>query len=138
MRNSRFINLRISFEEQQGFSLVEVLISLFLFAFVSLAIMSMCINSIKGNSTAQHSIEATLLAQDKLEELKGVSNLAFLASGNEVDLQTPGSNSRYNRSWTVSAGPSGSSRSLVVTVSWRAGAENKQVTIQTVTRGNGT
>lgn len=138
MENCRFGNLHIYIKNQQGFSLIEILISLFLFSFVSLAIMSMCITSIKGNATSQHSIEATLLAQDKLEELKGVSTIALLASGSEADLQTPGSNYRYNRSWTVSAGPSSSSRLLVVTVSWPAGEGSKQVTVQTVTRGNGT
>lgn len=123
---------------QSGFTLIEVLISLVLFSIVALAIMTMCLSSIRGNATAQHTIEATLLAQDKLEELKGVSNLALLANGNEVNLQAAGSSHRYNRSWTVSNGPTSSSRRVAVTVGWRAGEENKQLTMQTVTRGNGT
>ncbi len=124
--------------KQQGFTLVEILIALFLFSIGALAIMTMSMTSIKGNAASHHSTEATLLAQDKLEEIKNTADITLLANGNEVGLQTTGSNYRYNRRWDVSNGPTAGSRQVVVTVSWQAGQDNKQVVLQTITRGNGT
>ena len=55
---------------KNGFSLIEVLITLVLFAVGMLAIGGMQIGSIKGNSFSQEVTQATVLSQDRLEELR--------------------------------------------------------------------
>ena len=56
--------------KKNGFSLLEILIALVLFAVGMLAIGGMQIGSIKGNSFSQEVTQATVLSQDRLEELR--------------------------------------------------------------------
>ena len=61
-------------KKQKGFTLIEVLISLIIFAVGLLAIAGMQITSIKGNHFSSNVTQAAVLAQNKLEYLK---NLPF-------------------------------------------------------------
>ena len=54
---------------QKGFSLIEILIAIAIFAFGILAVAAMQIKAIQGNSFAGGMTEATNIAQNKLEEL---------------------------------------------------------------------
>ena len=56
--------------KKNGFSLIEVLIALVLFAMGILAIGAMQIGSIKGNSFSREVTQATVLCQERLEELR--------------------------------------------------------------------
>ena len=55
---------------ENGFSLLEVLVALLLSAVGILAIGGLQIGSIKGNSFSQEVTQATVLSQDRLEELR--------------------------------------------------------------------
>lgn len=55
--------------EKRGFSLVEVLIGLILLAIGLLAIAGMQATSIRGNFSSNNVMEATYIAQDRLEFL---------------------------------------------------------------------
>jgi len=55
---------------KKGFSLIEVLIGLTILAIGLLAIAGMQITSIKGNYFSNNATQATIFAQDKLEDLK--------------------------------------------------------------------
>jgi type IV pilus assembly protein PilV len=59
---------RISTDEQ-GFTLIEILIAITVFAIGILAVGKMQIAAIQGNSRANHLTEAVTLAQSKMEEL---------------------------------------------------------------------
>ncbi len=59
---------------QRGFSLLEVLVGLIVLAFGLLATAGMQLSSIQGNHFSSDLTQATVLAQNKLEELK---NLPF-------------------------------------------------------------
>ena len=56
-------------ENQKGFTLIEVLIAMTVFAIGILGVAAMQLSAIKGNSFASGMTEATTLAQDKMEEL---------------------------------------------------------------------
>ena len=58
---------------QKGFSLIEILIAITVFAIGILAVGKMQIAAIKGNSFANDLTKATTLAQDRMEELIGLS-----------------------------------------------------------------
>ena len=55
--------------DQRGFTLIEILIAITIFAIGILAVASMQISSINGNADAQRITDASTIAQDQLEEL---------------------------------------------------------------------
>lgn len=58
--------------EQEGFTLTEVLIGLIILAIGILAITGMHITSITGTSFSKNLTKASVIAQDRLEFLKGM------------------------------------------------------------------
>jgi len=81
----------------KGFSLIEVLIAITIFAVGLLAVASMQMTSVKGNFSARNVTEAITLGQAKAEEL-------YTLSYDHSDL-TAGTHTQalgyYNYSWTV-------------------------------------
>ncbi len=55
--------------EEKGFTLIEILIAMTIFAIGILALAAMQITAIKGNSSAREMTEASNVAQSKMEEL---------------------------------------------------------------------
>ena len=131
---------------REGFTLLEVLIAVSIFAIGILAVASMQLTSIQGNAFGNEMTTATFLAQAQLERMKSVSDVSTdLPIGTFADSLNPMDENEnsgvggaiYNRSWTVAAGPSADSRQVTVTVNWRSGMGNHLVTLRTITRGNG-
>ncbi len=83
--------------KDKGFSLIEVLIAITIFAVGLLAVASMQLTSVKGNFSARNVTEAITLGQAKAEELY---TLAY-----DHDDLTAGAHTLalgyYNYSWTV-------------------------------------
>jgi prepilin-type N-terminal cleavage/methylation domain-containing protein len=102
--------------KKNGFSLIEVLIALILFAVGVLAIGAMQIGSIKGNSFSQEVTQATVLSQEKLEELR---KMDFDDSNLSVGHHDEGvlSGSGFSRSYDV-ANTSPTLKTVMVTVRW--------------------
>ena len=101
---------------ENGFSLLEVLIALLLSAVGILAIGGLQIGSIKGNSFSQEVTQATVLSQEKLEELR---KMGFDDSGLSSGHHDEGllSDSRFSRSYEVEP-ISLTLKAVRVTVSW--------------------
>jgi len=101
---------------KNGFSLIEVLIALVLFAVGVLGIGAMQIGSIKGNSFSQEVTQATVLSQEKLEELR---KMDFDDSNLSVGHHDEGvlSGSGFSRSYDV-GNTSATLRAVTVTVRW--------------------
>ena len=101
---------------KNGFSLIEAMIALVLFAVGMLAVGAMQIDSIKGNSFSQGLTQATVLSQQKLEELK---NMPFddsnLSSGHHDEGVLSGS--EFSRSYDVES-TSATLKFITVTVRW--------------------
>lgn len=131
---------------REGFTLLEVLIAVTIFAIGILAVASMQLTSIQGNAFGNEMTTATFLAQAQLERMKSVADVSIdLPIGTFQDSLNPMDENEnsgvggaiYNRSWTVAAGPSADSRQVSVAVNWRSGMGNHQVILRTITRGNG-
>ncbi len=105
-------------KKQNGFTLIEVLIGLVLLAIGLLAIAGMQITSVRGNFFSKNLSEASVLGQDRLEELRNRSyGHAELTVGNHNDGTIPGT--IFTRDYNVSIVPNTTMLSIVVNVRWR-------------------
>ena len=103
--------------KRNGFSLIEVLIALVLLVVGLLALGGMQIVSIKGNSFSQQITQATVLTQNKLEELKKMPFAdSNLSSGRHDEGVLNGSG--FSRSYDVED-ISTTLKAVTVTVTWR-------------------
>jgi prepilin-type N-terminal cleavage/methylation domain-containing protein len=103
-----------------GFTVVEVIIAMALFA---VAVLGLAIGSgsvIRANQTSFFHTVATNLAQDKLEDLKGrsIGSLGSCSSNCESPVPTY-QNVPFTRTWTVTANqPVAGVTRIDVTVQW--------------------
>jgi type IV pilus assembly protein PilV len=99
-------------KRQDGFTLIEVLVSISLLTIALLGLCGATVMAMKGNSLSQMSTKATVMAKDKIEGLKNL-NYTQVASGSD----TPEAN--YTRQWTVTNNsPVTDTKTIAVTVSW--------------------
>ena len=95
---------RLMFFEKKAFSLIEVLIALTFLAIGLLAIASLQVTSVRGNFFSNNLMQATYVAQDRLEFLKSLSLSApSLTTGNHDDgiFKIPDSDLTFKRSYSV-------------------------------------
>ena len=103
----------------QGFTLLEVIIAMFILVVALLSLVSVAITVIKGNTSSKEMTTATTLARDKLEATKNLS-YANIAAGTEYfDASGQAAGAYYTRTLAVSDGtPAANMRTVTVTVSW--------------------
>ena len=88
---------------QRGFSLIEVLVGMIFLAIGLLAIAGLQLSSVRGNFRSNNLMQATYLAQDRLELLKNLpyANLA-VGNFNEGIVSIPTSGGiAFNRAYAV-------------------------------------
>ena len=124
--NKNHTNTTLS-NRNRGFSLIEVMIAMAIFSIGILAVGSMQLSTSKSNETGNLTTEATMLARQKIEELKAVQNLDEIDSG--------GANvGRYLLEWD--RGPRDRmTRPIWVTVSWTGRGGPRTVRLDTITIG---
>ena len=130
------------FKNERGFSLIEVMIALVIFSIGILAVAQLQFWNIRNNTTGNITTIATLLARQKMEELKSQADVTTLNSDADADNPIDAAGQAggiFTRTWTVSNPLGGStSRHLAVTVSWSRQGQNRSVVLTSITRGNGT
>jgi len=118
----------------RGFTLIEVLVAIAIFAIGILAVAKMQYWTFRNNSTGDKTTQATMLARQKIEEIKS-QDIEDMADGND-------SGGIYTREWGVAEPPGCpagcSARRIVVTVSWDQQGQTRSIELTTITRGNGT
>ena len=106
---------------EKGFTLVEILIALTIFAIGILGVASMQVWGLRGNSSAIWHTQAATFAADRIEKLMTV-DYADLADGSE----TQGDNDEYTVSWTVSTDdPINNTATISVDVQWNDRGQTK-------------
>ncbi len=113
-------------KRSKGFSLIEVVIALFILAICLLALAGLMVTTTRNSSFGGHMTEAATIAQDKLEQLRGAPWASVLAG---ADTQVGATGISYARSWTVAANPNGDQRWVTVTINWTDPTANSTHTI---------
>lgn len=115
----------------KGFTLIEVLVAMVIFAIVSLAITQMMVASTKLASENGIASEAIALAQETLEDLRAVP-FANMTSGSAVATSSKGV-VPLNVAWTVTSNsPETGMNTIVVTVTWDQQGVTKSYDVQSV------
>jgi type IV pilus assembly protein PilV len=124
--------------KKDGFSLIEVLIALIFLAVGLLAIASLQITSVRGNFFSNSLMQATYVAQDRLEFLRArplppysFDSDPFLSVGNHpADVNTTLSGVVFNGSYTIANDASGYKK-ITYTVTWNDGVDH-HITFSTI------
>jgi len=133
--------LQNTFNKNNGFSLIELLIAMSVMALGMLAAASMQYSAVRNNTTGNTSTQATMLAKATLEMLKNQDiDSTALAVGDYVDPSRVDANGNpggiYNRNWRIdSLGTS--SRRIRVIVEWTKFGTTRRVIVRSNTMGNG-
>ena len=100
-RNETFSVIK-KMRNDEGYTLIEVLVAIAILSIGLLAIATMQISSIRVNDTARRMTRRATIAQDRLEYIMSLKYThAVLTSGSHTDGSAP---SGYSISWTVSTG----------------------------------
>lgn len=114
---------------QMGFTLIEILIAVSIFAVGMLAVGSMQISGIQGNASAQALTGASTWASDRVERLLSLPyDHAELSSGAHPAV-TPDPQNRYRLSWQViENAPINNIKTIAVTITWTDRQLNRSLT----------
>lgn len=110
-----------------GFSLLDVLVGMVILALALFSALALASNNAHLVSANQNVAAASLLAQNKMEELRNAT-YASVASGSDTGTLNAqgGSGGIFTRSWTVTAdSPMVGMKTIIVTVGWSQWGENK-------------
>ena len=118
---SRLKFLRAEKDLVDGFTLIEVLVSMFIFSIAILGLAVGATSIMRANQTSYYNTLATNWAQDKLEELKAMTASSITACSTNCDspAKTAG-NVTFTRTWTVTSPCNGVSglKCISITVTW--------------------
>lgn len=103
-----------------GFTLIEVLVAMSIFAIAVLGLAVGATTVMRANQTGLYTTIATNLAQDKLEELKAKTAANIDTTGSpENNIPVSGVPAKFNRSWAVTSGsPAAGVKRIDITVTW--------------------
>jgi type II secretory pathway pseudopilin PulG len=119
---------------KKGYMLIEALIAIAIFSVGFMAVATLVFSSSRNNINGNILTQANMFAREKMEELKGVTNLSDL----DKDEAPEPVGGIFTRSWTASDPLTyGTSREIQVTVSWVYKGENRSVVMKTLTKGSG-
>ena len=126
MKNLRF--------EQNGFSLIEVMIAILVLSFGLLGVAAMQVTSIKVNSIANKITSASTILQDRVETLMALPfNHADLTDATDVGLcekhTDPNPPDGYAVAWCVDNDASGNEKTIDLSATWLQSTKQKEFTL---------
>ena len=114
-------------DNNSGFTLIEVLIAMVILSVGLLGTAALITGIINSNKLSNRITTATVLAQDKMEEIKGAG---YAGAATETRTFLPSPDDNYEREVTVvDDSPSANMRTVTVTVYWES---SKSASLQTI------
>jgi type IV pilus assembly protein PilV len=135
MKTQKYILMRTTVEgNQRGFTLIEVLIAMAIFAVGILALAGLQVTYIGGNASAQMQTEATALGAQVVEHLKSLPfDAAELDSAANPHQPPTGGSGPYDVRWTVADNtPVNNAKTIDVTVTPLNRVNGRRVNISTI------
>lgn len=116
--------------KKEGFSLIEVLIGLIFLAIGILALASLQVTSVRGNFSSNNLMQATYVAQDRLEFLKNrpYDSAELGAVNNKDDVKVNVSGVVYDGKYTINIS---GYKEITYTVTWNDGV-NHRISFSTI------
>ena len=116
-----------------GFTLVEILIAISIFSIAFLALGSLVISTTRNNTKGNILTQATMLATDKMEELKNIP-FNLITDDHESWIDDRGNPGGIYIRDTLTAPMTTTSKQITVTVSWNRSGRDRMVQFTTVAR----
>jgi type IV pilus assembly protein PilV len=115
---------------EDGFTLIEIMITLVILSVGLTALAGLQVSAIKGNTFSKRMTAAVSIANQKLEQLKDTDYANILS---ESSTQITQSNMRFTRQVTVTNNsPLANTKTVNVTVTWSDGSNSHSVPITTI------
>lgn len=135
MKTQKYILIRTTVEgNQRGFTLIEVLVAMAIFAVGILALAGLQVTYIGGNASAQMQTEATALGAQVVEHLMSLPfDAAELDSAANPHQPPAGGSGPYEVRWTVADNtPVNNAKTIDVTVTPLNRVNGRRVNISTI------
>lgn len=132
-------NIISSLKHDNGLTLIEVVISMAIFAVGFLAIAGLVVATAKNNTTGNMLTQATMLARTKIEYLKTLplDQLAIACPEQGLPETVNGVYVRECRISSIESSTTQTIKTVRITVRWRKMGQLRKVVLQTNTRGRG-
>jgi prepilin-type N-terminal cleavage/methylation domain-containing protein len=115
-----------------GFTLIELVVAILIFAIGIVGIMKMHQASIQSNNYSMQLTQALNIADDKIEFLRGINFTdANMTQGAHAAIATS-MGVQYNMDWVVTPMTNNFARNVNFTISWQEKAINHQYNIQLI------
>lgn len=125
-----------AWRDRRGFTLVEIMIAVFVLTVALIGLISVTVMVINGNDFSRRMTTATTLAKDKIEQVKRMTYTSVAAGVTtdywNADSSAGSSGAYFTRVMTVTnSTPAANMKTVVVVVSWTWGGA-RQVTLRTI------
>lgn len=128
-------SVRLIGNNNSGFSLVEVMVTMVILSIGFLGLAAMTISTITSLTFSKEMTTATLLSQDKIEEIKN-TDYADVTSANypEEGYHTIPDHPEFRRVVAIATGALANTKNVTVTTSWqdKESGSSHTVSIQTI------
>jgi type IV pilus assembly protein PilV len=119
-----------SMSVEEGFTLIEIMITLVILSIGLFALAGLQVSAIKGNAFSKRMTAAVSIANQKLEQIKDTAYANILS---ESSTQITQSNLQFTRQVTVTNNsPLANTKTVNVTVTWSDGSNSHSVPITTI------
>jgi len=109
---------------ERGFTVVEVLIALLVLLIGMAGILSMQFTSVRATAFSRHATEASILAEDKMEDLRTTPTTALGPGNDTVDARgNADALGLYTRVWELD--PTATPINIKVTVTWKEAGDTE-------------